>query len=524
MKAPGSQAELPKRHVEGDSHMPEHAPETPKNHSGGGCPVSPARSRVSRSSGGDAAARSAHAPSVGHAGFYAPASAGSSGDGARTSGSSGVDGTQTRTPGSGGGCGTRSLASAGNSSPDREAHAPGSGRGSRIPGSGRGDGSGGGGGNFDIHDAEAFDLQNLRNLKFKLDEAVAAGLSQAEAAIWDLNRQPYKVDTDVLANAMLNIEALASVRMDGRPPCARDMFIERALCAVRGTEQPEYIARYERDRASLVYAVEHAAEPCTMQAMKEVHRRVLPEKHADKGGMLRAELVQVGGSRYHTFGEPYLMPKPEDVAALLEDLAEFVNKDGFLVVEQAALAHAQMINIHPFERGNGKMARVAVHYVLRNQGVAPRFLLPVTPTIVTSSHDYVAGINSCAIEVGTSAEDTNRRLNAWLAYFSSDCEKAVALSSRFIRGCEELIDGYRSQLNVRSDSSALALLNALPALPAFSAQMAAEALGCSFKRASEACKALLDAGIIEQVTPGRRNRVYSAEGIMSVYLEIDALR
>lgn len=380
------------------------------------------------------------------------------------------------------------------------------------------------GSKYDIHDAQAFALQPLETLKFKLDEQVAASLSQAEAAIWDLNRREYGVSKEILAAAMLNIEALASVRMDGRPPSARDILTERASALVRGQEPEEYVSRFERDRESLEYALEHSGEPCTVDLFREIHRRVLPAKHKSKGGTLRSELVQVGGSRYHNFGDPYRMPLPQDIEPLLNDMAQFLCSDGFLVVEQAGLAHAQLINIHPFERGNGKMARAVVHYILRNQGVAPFYLLPVTPTIVTSSHDYVTGINSCAIEQGTAPEDAGKRLNAWLSYFSGDCMRAVAISAQFIRGCEQVVKSWRNKLNVRSDNSALALLNALPALPVFSAQMVADYLDCSFKRASEACKLLVDVGVIEQVTEGKRNRVYRCEEIMDVYMEIDALR
>lgn len=380
------------------------------------------------------------------------------------------------------------------------------------------------GSKYDIHDAQAFALQPLATLKFKLDEQVAASLSQAEAAIWDLNRQPYSVSKEVLAAAMFNIEALASVRMDGRPPCARDIFMERACALVRGQEPEEYVSRFERDRESLEYAVQNAGEKCTVDLFKEIHRRVLPAKHKSKGGMLRGELVQVGGSRYHTFGDPYRMPLPQDIEPLLDDMAQFLCSDGFLVVEQAGLAHAQLINIHPFERGNGKMARAVVHYVLRSQGVAPFYLLPVTPAIVTSNHDYVTGINSCAIEQGSSPEEAGRHLNAWLAYFAGDCMRAVAISAQFIRGCEGVVGKWREKLNVRSDNSALALLNSLPALPAFSAQMVADYLGCSFKRASEACKVLVGLGVVRQATEGKRNRVYCCDEIMDVYMEIDALR
>ena len=394
----------------------------------------------------------------------------------------------------------------------------------RGRGAGQGGGRGQGGGTYDIHDAEAFELRLLSELKFRLDSETAADLNAAENAIWDLNSQRFSLDERVVADTMLNIEALASVRMDGRPPSARDIFFERADAAVHNAEPEEYVTRYERDRSSLEYALSCADAGFSAQTLGAIHERVLPPKHMETGGQLRDELKQVGGSRYHTFGSAYLMPRPEAIPSLLEDLVSFMELDDILVVEQAGIAHAQLINIHPFERGNGKMARAVIHMTLRSRGIATRYLLPFTPVIVTSSHDYVAGINACAFEAGTPEEDVTRNMNAWLSYFSNCCLKAANISAGFIRACEGVVADGEAQLAVRRDSAAFKLLCALPALPVFTAQMAADYLGCSFKRASEGCKQLLDAELVEQVSPGKRNRIYRCPEALDAYMAIDALR
>ena len=323
---------------------------------------------------------------------------------------------------------------------------------------------------------------------------------------------------------MLNIEALASVRMDGRQPSARDILTQRVENKLRKTELPDYVARFERDRASLVYALGRANEACSVQMLCDIHKRVLPKKHGAAGGMLRQGLTQVGGSRYHTFGAAYLMPAPESIEPLLEDLSAFMSQEDLMAVEQAGIAHAQLINIHPFDRGNGKMARAAVHYALCYRGIAPRYLLPVTPVIVTSSHDYVAGISACAFEDTTPQDTVVANMNAWLSYFANSCLKAVNISASFMRECEYFIAEREATLTVRKDSAVRQLLHALPALPVFSAQMATEYLGCSFKRASDACKALADLGIVQQLTEGKRNRLYASEDVLAAYMKIDALR
>ena len=382
----------------------------------------------------------------------------------------------------------------------------------------------GGSRDYDIHDAEEFDLQLLSGLKFRLTSDTTADLNEAENAIWDLNNRKFGVDQAVCSDAMLNVEAMASVRMDGRQPNAREIFFQLADTEVRGSEEPDHLVRYRRDRASLEYALGLSSAACSVETFRKIHERVLPPRHEGAGGKLRTDLKQVGGSRYHSFGSVYTMPSPDKVGPLLEDLASFINSTTMIVVEQAALAHAQLVNIHPFERGNGKMARAVVHFVFSYRGIAPRYLLPITPVIVTSNHDYIAGINACQMDGSEPEGVLADNMNAWLSYFSTSCLKAANITVDFMVACEEALAAYEQKVKLRKGSAARLIMESLPAMPVFSAQMAADRVGCSFKRASEACKQLKEAGVLHLVAEVKRNRIYYSDEVLNAYMQIDALR
>lgn len=381
-----------------------------------------------------------------------------------------------------------------------------------------------GGVEYDVHNAKTFCLRPLSELHFALDPDAVADMTKAENAIWDLNQRETFAGWDVYADAMLNIEALASVRMDGRPPSANDIFFERAEALAKNMEPSDYLVRYERDRASLEYALSLAESGTTVQMLCDIHERVLPPKNSMVGGKLRTGMRNVGGSRYHTFGTAYTMPRPEDVRPLLEDLVAFLNDSSQPVVEQAGIAHAQLVNIHPFDRGNGKMARMMVHHTLRYRGIANRYLLPITCVIVNSSHDYVAGIEGCKLNGSESEKEVGRRINSWLSYFASSAERTAILSATFITSCEHAVRAAATRMRPRNGSAAQKLLKALPALPVFTVRMVEQRLGCSFKRASEACKALEADGIIELRHQAKRNRIYSSPEMLAAYMDIDALR
>ena len=382
----------------------------------------------------------------------------------------------------------------------------------------------GGRNRFDIHDAEAFNLQPLAKLRFNLDAETIADLTVAENAIWDLNQRDTLRDKRVYASAMLNIEAMASVRMDGKPPSAEEIFKEAAEAQFARGEEPDHLIRYRRDRSSLEFALGLAEEPCSADVFRRIHEKVLPPKHAQSGGLLRDDLKQVGGSRYHVFGSAYTMPPPAQIPALLEDLSAFLGTDNIPVVEQAGIAHAQLVNIHPFERGNGKMARMVIHTALRYRGITPYYLLPFTPVVVTSSHDYIAGINACKLEGTEPRGAVDARMNQWLSYFAKCCLKAVEISGSFVNDCESL---YRSQMergNLRRGSVGAKIREILPEMPAFTVQMASQRLDSSFKCTSEACKALHERGLISLEGDSKRNRIYRSPEVLEAYMAIEALR
>lgn len=377
---------------------------------------------------------------------------------------------------------------------------------------------------YDIHDAQAFDLQPLSKLKFKLASATVADLNQAESAIWDLNQRESSLDREVCADAMLSIEAMASMRMNGRSPSARDVFLELADVKVHNTQPGEFARRYEHDRAALEYALGLSGEGCSLEVLRDVQARSLPLRHGKAGGKFRTNLRQVGGSRYHSFGTVYTMPRPEDIEDLMLDLSAFMNLEEIPAVEQAGIAHAQLVNIHPFERGNGKIARMLVNMAFSYRGIAPRYLLPITPVVTTSSHDYVEGINACKFDGSETADEVDRRLNAWLSYFSTCCVKAASLSATFMTACEQAARENTERLKARRGSAAAEIVKLLPACPAFGVAEAAERAGCSFKRASVACKTLEEAGVLRLVNEVKRNRVYYSQEVLDAYLNIDALR
>lgn len=102
-------------------------------------------------------------------------------------------------------------------------------------------------------------------------------------------------------------------------------------------------------------------------------------------------------------GEKFDYASVEETPAFMSDLVQWYNdaveKGSLSSVELAALFHYRYIRIHPFEDGNGRIARLLVNYILARQGY---------PMIVIKSKDkanYLRVLHQCDVKVGLTPSD-----------------------------------------------------------------------------------------------------------------------
>ncbi len=125
-------------------------------------------------------------------------------------------------------------------------------------------------------------------------------------------------------------------------------------------------------------------ETLTETFIRQVHQVMLREDYKVyrklPGGKTTSYTVHAG--RYKTrpnsvitpTGERFEYASPEETPALMSDLVQWYNNavaEGELTpIQLAALFHYRYIRIHPFEDGNGRIARLMVNFILRRHKMA----------------------------------------------------------------------------------------------------------------------------------------------------------
>lgn len=148
--------------------------------------------------------------------------------------------------------------------------------------------------------------------------------------------------------------------------------------------------------------------PMTETFIRQLHQTILREDYTVyrqlTGGETTSYVVHAG--QYKTrpnsvitqTGERFEYASPEETPALMTNLVEWYNteeKKGTLnIMELCALFHYRYIRIHPFEDGNGRIARLLVNYILSRHHY---------PMIVVQSSDkanYLHTLSLCDAKVG----------------------------------------------------------------------------------------------------------------------------
>jgi len=362
--------------------------------------------------------------------------------------------------------------------------------------------------------------------QFILHGEVAADVADAEAAIVRLNVEATSlVDTEALARILLRAEAVASSRIEGLEVGARRLLHAEIVREISQVASDVTATEVLNNIDAMVFAVESVSkdDPITLEVLLEMHRRLLAGTRLEQfGGQIRRQQNWIGGSSYNPCSAEFVPPPPELVEEFLVDLCAFCCTDDLPPVAQAAIAHAQFETIHPFVDGNGRTGRALTHLILRRRGLAERALPPVSLVLATWAESYVDGLMKFRHLGSPASPQAIEGLNTWIGRFAAACTRSVEDATNYERRIADLEAEWRVQLGpIRAKSATDELLRLLGGAPILTIDSASTLLGRTFKPSALAIERLVDAGILRQVTVGRRNKAFEAPQVIDAFTALE---
>jgi Fic family protein len=375
-------------------------------------------------------------------------------------------------------------------------------------------------------DYDAYVPDPLVGRSITLDGDVAADVTYAEAAITRLNAEATAlVDIEALARLLLRAESIASSRIEGLEIGARKLL--RAEAARQLGERTLDVTAEEvlGNVSAMSSAIQEisAGDLITPEVLLGFHARLLSgTRHQAYAGRLREQQNWIGDSSFSPCTAAFVPPPHELVPGLIDDLCAFCNEDSLPAVVQAGLAHAQFETIHPFADGNGRTGRGLIHLVLRRRGLAIRILPPVSLILATWTRDYVDGLTATRYHGPATGDEAHEGINLWIEKFASACTRSVEDAASFEARVQQIDKEWRATLGtIRRDSATDLLLRLIPGAPILTVSAAAELTGRSFPQVNEAVARLTAAGILTQVTVGKRNRAFEAKAIINAFTDLE---
>ncbi|MEU5843685.1 Fic family protein [Rhodococcus sp. NPDC047139] len=329
-----------------------------------------------------------------------------------------------------------------------------------------------------------------------------------EDAATELTRFDVEVGhiTAPFASILLRTESASSSEIENLSSGARQIAL---------AELGEHASRNARLIVGNVRAMRAALElsdAIDAHAILRMHRALLEHDDPAIAGRWREQQVWIGGGSLGPHTAEFVPPHHGRVPELIDDLVVFANRDDLPVVAQIAVAHAQFETIHPFPDGNGRVGRALIQAMLRGGQLTRSVAVPVSAGLLHNTADYFAALG--AYRAGDVAPIVRSIVDASFA--------AVANGRMLVADLEAVRAEWRSRMTARRDSAAHRLMDVLLRQPVIDNRSAAAALSVTGANAQIAIDRFVDAGILTQITEGRRNRIWQAKDVVWVLDEFAA--
>lgn len=251
-------------------------------------------------------------------------------------------------------------------------------------------------------------------------------------------------------------------------------------------------------------------QPLTQNFIRTLHKTLLREDYTVyrnlPGGMQTSYTIHAG--QYKTrpnsvitrYGDHFEYASPEETPALMTDLVDWYNQaeiEGKLSpIDLAILFHYRYIRIHPFEDGNGRIARLMVNYILSRHGY---------PMIVVRSRlkqAYLEALHQADLNVGLvpsqGAHAALEDIEPFVQYFHKLVANEIYNDYLFVTRKEENVWWYDGEMIEFRTPNYAKLLRLMRTQPVLTLEDMTEELGISMTAVRKLVNQLIEKNYVEK--------------------------
>lgn len=163
--------------------------------------------------------------------------------------------------------------------------------------------------------------------------------------------------------------------------------------------------------------------------------------------------------------------------------------------------------IHPFIDGNGRVGRLLITFLLVRRGVLHRPLLYLSHYLKQNRAEYYDRLNA-----------VRRRgdWEAWLLFFLQGVAQTAAEARATAQRILGLRERHRELVQERTGLNGLRLLDLIFEAPLLNVNLVRDRLGVSFATANNLTGVFEEAGLVREITGGRRRRIFRYDSYLDL--------
>ncbi len=347
------------------------------------------------------------------------------------------------------------------------------------------------------------------------DTALVSRLADAADAVGRLDGVAQTLPNPDLFVAMyVRREAVLSSQIEGTQSTLNDVLAYELEPGRHDLpDDVEEVVNYVR---AMNYGIDRLTDlPLSLRLIREIHAELLRTGRgaAKEPGEFRRSQNWIGPEGLSLRDATFIPPPPDEMTEALGDLEVFLHADHRLPpLIECALAHAQFETIHPFVDGNGRVGRLLIAFLLVLRGVLHRPLLYLSYYLKRHRATYYDRLTAIR-------EDGD--WEGWLLFFLTGVQETAEEAVGTARAIVELRERHQSRAADVAGVNGVKSLDVLFQRPLVNVNLLADALDVTFATANRVIDALQAAGMVVEVTGGRRNRVFRYTPYLDLFSEPD---
>lgn len=253
------------------------------------------------------------------------------------------------------------------------------------------------------------------------------------------------------------------------------------------------IAAYRRVLTYVLHMIDDEDVRPDLQAIKSLHFLLLEHDLSKSPGRFRKSEIYVHDEASDRM--VYQGPDPDQVPALMRALSDqLCSEQSGPVMVTAAMAHLNLVMIHPFRDGNGRMARILQTFVLGREGILEPDFSSIEEWLGRHTEEYYAVL----AKTGMGSWNPDNDAHDWVRFNLRAHHQQAQTVRRRVQEIQEiwrelLVLGEPLDLPERSyDALVDAALGYRVQRPSY-----AEQAGIEDRTASRDLKSLVDAGLLD---------------------------